>query len=230
MNGRIAVMPRILQSAAKKGSQKWIQKLVNEKPGLLNVQIRKVLKFSQDEEVEWLSPLKSDGYAEYRDEAFIKRLGVELKERMLAEFWPKGGPQWDALGRSSQGKLLLVEAKSHISELFSTLKAENPYSKKRIVDSLDETKNRIGSKTDFDWSNGFYQYANRLAHLYLLRENQLAAYLVFVYFLNDSEMRGPAAICEWKGAIELMHSCLGIRRHKLQRFITEIFIDINDLG
>ena len=37
-----------------------------------------------------------------------------------------------------------------------------------------------------DWSHCFYQYANRLAHLYLLREsNGLDAFLVFVYFVDD---------------------------------------------
>jgi hypothetical protein len=219
-----------MSEAAKKGSQKWIQKLVNEKPELLNLQIRRNLKFSEDENIQWLSPLKSDRYAEYRDQAFINLLDVELKQTPLAQFWPKGGPQWDALGKSSSKKLFLVEAKSHISELISTLKARNPNSERRITESLKETRDHLGSETDFDWSRGFYQYANRLAYLYLLRKNQLPAYLVFVYFVNDLEMRGPTTIHEWKGAIELLHSYLGIRKHQLQKFITEIFIDVNDLN
>ena len=38
-----------------------------------------------------------------------------------------------------------------------------------------------------DWSGTFYQYANRLAHLYLLHElNDVDAWLVFVYFVGDS--------------------------------------------
>jgi len=219
-----------MSEAAKKGSQKWIQKLVNEKPELLNLQIRRNLKFSEDENIQWLSPLKSDRYAEYRDQAFINLLDVELKQTPLAQFWPKGGPQWDALGKSSSKKLFLVEAKSHISELISTLKARNPNSERRITESLKETRDHLGSDTDFDWSRGFYQYANRLAYLYLLRKNQLPAYLVFVYFVNDLEMRGPTTIHEWKGAIELLHSYLGVRKHQLQKFITEIFIDVNDLN
>lgn len=219
-----------MSEAAKKGSQKWIQKLVNEKPELLNLQIRRNLKFSEDENIQWLSPLKSDRYAEYRDQAFINLLDAELKQTPLAQFWPKGGPQWDALGKSSSKKLFLVEAKSHISELISMLKARNPNSERRIIESLKETRDHLGSETDFDWSRGFYQYANRLAYLYLLRKNQLPAYLVFVYFVNDLEMRGPTTIHEWKGAIELLHSYLGIRKHQLQKFITEIFIDVNDLN
>jgi hypothetical protein len=66
------------------------------------------------------------------------------------EFWPIGGPQWDALGRSSSGKLFLVEAKSHISELISTSKAENKKSRERIQKSLEETKGYPKSKSEFD--------------------------------------------------------------------------------
>jgi hypothetical protein len=92
---------RFPQPEAKKGSQKWIQKLVNEKPQLINSKIRQNLNLPENEKIEWLSPLKSDEYAEYRDEAFLQKLDIEPKTILLTEFWPKGGPQWDALGKSS---------------------------------------------------------------------------------------------------------------------------------
>jgi len=224
-------MTRFPQSAANKGSQKWIQRLINEKPELLNLQIGRNLKLQKEESIQWFSPLKSDEYAEYRDQAFLDLLEVNLNKIPLSQFWPKGGPQWDALGKSSSGKLFLVEAKLHVSELISTLKAENGNSRRRILKSLEDTKCYLNSKTEFDWSSSFYQYTNRLAHLYLLREkSQLLAYLVFVYFINDVEMKGPTTIYEWKGSIDLLHLCLGIRKHKLQRFVAEIFIDVNDLN
>jgi hypothetical protein len=50
-------MPRIPQGIAVKGSQKWIQKLVNEKPDLLNSLIKNQLDLPSDEEIHWLSPL-----------------------------------------------------------------------------------------------------------------------------------------------------------------------------
>ena len=83
---------------------------------------------------------------------------------------------------------------------------------------------------EIDWSCGFYQYVNRLAHLYLLRQNELPAHLLFVDFINDFEMKGPTTIHEWKGAIELLHSYLGIRRHKLKNFVADVFIDISCLA
>ncbi|MEM2130394.1 MAG: hypothetical protein QXZ70_07345 [Candidatus Bathyarchaeia archaeon] len=222
-------MARFPQTQAKKGSQKWIQKLVNDDPEILNSQIRSALSFSEKENIQWLSPLKNDDYAEYRDQAFLKLLNVKLERLPLDEFWPKGGPQWDALGRSASGKLFLVEAKSHIPELISTLQAKDKDSVKRILKSLREVKDYLGSKTDFDWYKGFYQYTNRLAHLYLLRKNGICAYLVFVYFINDSQVKGPTTVSEWKGAIKLLHSYLGIERHKLTKYIANIFVDINQL-
>jgi len=218
-------MARCRQSPGKKGSEKWIQKLVNEKPELLSSRIAEELKLPESERIRWLSPLKNDEYAEYSDWESLNLLGVSLKKRPLADFWPENGPQWDALGKSNSEKLFLIEAKSHIGELSSSTRAENN-SLQKICRSLEETKSSLGSNAKVDWSRGFYQYANRLAHLYLLRQNDLPAYLVFVYFLNDSEMAGPATIDQWKGAIELLHTYLGITRHKLQKYTADVFIDV----
>lgn len=222
-------MARFPQHEAKKGSQKWLQKLVNEKPEILNSRIWSAFGLSEEERVEWLSPLKSDAYAEYRDQAFLDLLDVKLEKGLLTQFWPKGGPQWDALGRSTSEKLFLVEAKSHIPELVSLLQAKDERSVDQIKTSLAETKRYLNSTTEADWSYPFYQYANRLAHLYLLRKNDLPAYLVHVYFLNDVEMNGPTIYQEWEGALKLLNSYLGVGRHKLQRFTTDVFVDVRAL-
>jgi hypothetical protein len=222
-------MGRFPQHQAKNGSQRWIQRLVNDKPEILDSQIWSKLKFSVDEDIRWLSPLKSDGYAEYRDQSFLKLLGVNLRKMSLAQFWPNGGPQWDALGKSSSGKLFLVEGKSHITELMSNMQAKDERSRTLIRKGLDDTKHYLNSKTEGDWSQCFYQYANRLAHLCLLRKNGLPAYLIHVYFLNDFEMDGPDSIQEWKGAIKLLESYLGVRRHRLQKFMAEVYTDVGRL-
>lgn len=223
-------MGRFPQTLGKKGSMKWIQRLINKKTELVNSQIRKNLGLLENEEICWLSPLEEDDYAEYRDQAFIDKLGVKLDKVSLEDFWPKGGPQWDALGRSGSSKLFLVEAKSHIQELVSSIQAEDKDSLRKICKGLKDTKSFLNSKAEIDWSSRFYQYTNRLAHLYLLQElNQLPAYLVFVYFINDEKMNGPRTVNEWKGAIKLLHSYLGIGRHKLQKFMTEVFIDVKNL-
>jgi hypothetical protein len=219
-------MGRFIQPKAVKGSQKWIQILINEKADMLNEQLRIKLEMFEDEKIEWLSPLKEDDYAEYRDEAFLERLGVKLQLYPLKDFWPSRGPQWDGLGKSSSGKLFLVEAKSHIPELISTFKGTNKASIDKILNSLEETKKQFGVKADYDWTKPFYQYVNRLAHIYLLRKNKRDAWLVNVYFVNDSEMKGPESADEWKGAIRLLHRCLGIKEYLILKWVVDVFVDV----
>ncbi len=47
-------------------SQKWTQVLINDKPALLNEILKQKLNIDKSLEIKWLSPLKSDFYAEYR--------------------------------------------------------------------------------------------------------------------------------------------------------------------
>jgi hypothetical protein len=130
-------MVRVRQSAGKKGSQRWIQKLINEKPELLQNQILE--HFTKNEQICWLSPLKQDEYAEYSDNESLDLLGINLEKRALTRFWPAGGSHWDGLGKSNSGNLFLVEAKSHIGELFSCVEAKGK-SLDLILRSLEEVK------------------------------------------------------------------------------------------
>ena len=66
-------MCRIEQPPGLKGSLKGIQYYVNEKPGELNEKIENQI---HEGDIIWLSPLKEDNYAEYRDECFIDLLGL----------------------------------------------------------------------------------------------------------------------------------------------------------
>jgi hypothetical protein len=188
------------------------------------------LNLNNIDQIEWLSPLEKDGYVEYSDSAFIDQLRVELKHKPLVDFWPNGGPVWDGLAKTENGDLLLIEAKSHIGELLTILKAKASNSFSTISQSLTQTQDFLGGKSHLDWTAPFYQYTNRLAHLYLLRElNKLPAYLVFVYFINDPDMNGPSTREEWQGAFKLMKTLLGLSRHKLSKYMADIFIDVNEM-
>ena len=223
-------MPRISQVTAIKGSQKWIQKLVNEKPDLLNSLIRTQINFPVTDTIAWHSPIAEDGYAEYQDQAFLDLLDITLTKVPLSDFWPSRGPVWDGLGKSETGKVFLVEAKSHISEVLSPGTGAGVKSLRKINKSLDETKSFLHSTSEHDWTSTFYQYTNRLAHLYLLRAlNKVPTYLVFVYFVNDKDMNGPQSIDEWHGALSLLTSYLGIGSHRLKKYIADIFIDVGML-
>ena len=216
------------QDCAQKGSQKWLQVLVNDCPQLLEQTLVHQLNLPSNQ-FHWLSPCRGDQYAEYSDNEFISRLGLAGNLKVsLKSFWPKGGPVWDGLGKTDQEQILLVEAKAHIPELHSPPTRAKSQSALTIRKSLEDTKQFIGSQSNADWSTCFYQYTNRLAHLYFLRElNCLPAFLIFLYFLNDTVMNGPTTQAEWESAIQLQERHLGIRpQHKLSKYTIHAFVDI----
>jgi hypothetical protein len=193
-------MGKIKQAKGSKGSLKWIQYIVNSRPDVLNNPINDFLGYDISRPIEWLSPKAGDDYSEYRDQAFLDLLGINLYKTRLKDFWPKRGPQWDALGRIGDRAYFLFEAKGHISELVSSSQAKLPASKSLINKSLNETKKYLKLNPYTDLSKGFYQYWNRLAHHYLLRKlNGIPVYLVFVYFIND-HTHIPTSREEWEGA------------------------------
>jgi len=222
-------MGKIIQQKGKKGSLKWIQYILNDHPDILNNSINKFLPDSYTQPIEWLSPLAGDDYAEYQDQTFLDLLGIKLTKKELKDFWPSIGPQWDALGRIQNEAYFLVEARAHVSEIISSSQAKAESSISLINKSLKETKKYLNLKPGIDLTKGFYQYSNRLAHLYLLRVlNNIPAYQVFVYFLND-HTHIPTSLEEWNGALQLMHSILGTHKHKLSKYVFEVFIDIEKL-
>jgi hypothetical protein len=169
-----------------------------------------------------------DDHAEYRDETFIEKLGI--KDRLknpLRDFWPLKGPQWDALGKAGN-TVFLVEAKANIPEMVSSPSGAGIESLGQIKSSLDELKKYLSVNNDVDWAGKFYQYTNRLAHLYYLRElNKIDAYMMFIYFVNDSTVNGPTCKDKWEGAIEVMEDYLGLsKRHKLRKYVKDLFIDV----
>lgn len=224
-------MSRVPQPVGVRGSLKWIQILVNGCPHLIDEPLAQAIGSSVGDGIQWLSPLKCDDYAEYRDSAFLERLGIRLDKRPLQSYWPRRGPQWDALGKTDTGKVFLVEAKAHVDELVSSGTQSSGKSREMIAASLGETKAFLRAQEGADWMGAFYQYANRMAHLHLLRTlNGIDAYMVFVYFLNDREMNGPETTREWQAAVSMVKASLGLRRHRLSRYVVDIFIDVEALG
>lgn len=219
-------MGKVKQKSDGKGSLKDMQLLINKHPDLLNNKIMHNIPSLKNIQFDWLSPLKNDNFSEYRDDAFIDLLGLSLTKSLL-DFWPKRGPQWDALGKSKNGMVFLVEAKANIKEIKSQPSRAKPQSKTLIDKSLLLTKDILGINNDIDWSKKYYQYTNRLAHLYFLRvENNIPVWLVNVYFINDKSVNGPKTEKEWQGAIQVLKSHLGLEHHKLSEYIIDIFIDI----
>ncbi len=218
---------RVPQGKSNGGSQKWLQIVINNAPSLLDEKVRSELGLARSRRIEWLSPMKTDGYAEYRDEAFLRHLGVTNLHIPLKEFWPERGPQWDGLGRiSPSGTYFLVEAKANIPELVSSCQADDSRSQQLIHQSLADTQSYLRCRSLIPWESGFYQFANRIAHLYYMRVlNHTKAYLVFTYFVNDATHK-PTTRLQWESALALQKRLMGLSRHRLQRYTAEVFLDV----
>jgi hypothetical protein len=191
------------------GSQRQIQFYVNEQPWVLNQAISDSFKTSFS--LRWVSPLSSDGYREYWDSAFLETLGLAQHCKQLSRFWPSGGPHWDALAcEEKTGGVLLIEAKSHVPEIFGNgCGAGAASSIQTIEQAIAATKEWLHVGQQADWKGPLYQSANRLAHLYFFREIlRIEAWLVNVYFTDDPH--GRTSRTEWHGALADVKKSLGI--------------------
>jgi hypothetical protein len=72
-------MGRIKQQRSSRGSQRWIQELVDNYPDTLE----KAINIGH---IDWLSPRADREYAEYRDEAFLELLEIKPSKRSLSSF------------------------------------------------------------------------------------------------------------------------------------------------
>ena len=165
-----------------------------------------------------------DGYAEYYDETFLDRLQIGELQVPLGSFWPRGGPRWDGLARSSTGKLLLVEAKAYVEEGVTFSSKASDASMQQIVSALEEAKRAFQARADAPWATPFYQYANRLAHLHFLRGlNDRDAYLLFLNFADAPDVPRPATTEEFAGASRTCQCALGLgQTHPYSKFIKTI--------
>jgi hypothetical protein len=223
-------MGRYIQPTGMLGSLKWIQRSVNQKPACpLDQMILSALDGAT--KVSWLSPLSSDEFAEYRDAAFLEKVGTAHLVPELECFWPRWGPQWDALGCSDAEDVLLVEAKAHIKELFSPPSRAGSSSRAVIDRAFHETASHLGAGLRVQWADIFYQLANRLAHLYFLRKHGVKAWLLLVNFVGDAEVNGPTSRLEWMAAYQVVWHALGVEdRSSLSAYIIHIYPDVRTLG
>jgi hypothetical protein len=213
------------QPDGERGSLKWIQTLVENHPAMLTDAARAAADRAAEWTVEWLSPRRDDSWSEYRDTGFLTTLRLPKLVDDLEQFWPRGGPQWDALGVASDGTRVLVEAKAHVAELQSKCGA-GAVSLAQIQAAMDTTKASWGVGANHDWLAPYYQYANRLAHLQFLQQRGINAMLIFVYFVGDEDMRGPTTSDEWKAALKPLYAHLGLSGEVGSRGIVNVFLPV----
>lgn len=232
-------MPRDVPRQPARGSQRWMQFFANVQPETLNHAIRQATGIAPHIEIQWRSPLADDDFAEYFDQAFLDCLGKTPPKVALRQFWPSGGPHWDGLALTSNGEVILVEAKANITE-FATdpCGAESPTSIHHIKKSLSEVQQFMGIARNRCrpelWFNAFYQYANRLAHLYFLHElNCIPTHMVFLDIVNDPDSGDDAVKSsdEWNSLVRLAEACLGITSGKpLMKYVHHIHLDVSGIA
>ena len=205
------------------GSQQHIQTWVNERPDELAAAILSVLCLRHSPaDVDWRSPLAGDRYREYRDGAFLRAVGLERHRTALADFWPSRGPVWDGLAvlpasGGDRTAVLLVEAKSYPDEVRgSGCQAGNEDGQlTKIEDALDATARWLGVERTPAWTGELYQLANRIAHVYFLREIAgVDAYLANVCFTGDPPSK-PTSVDEWARAHAAFREELGLAGARL---------------
>lgn len=199
------------------GSQLQIQIYVNRRQVELSRGVVDALPSlaSLNPHLRWVSPLERKKFAEYQDRAFLEAVELDYVAGSLSTFWPRGGPSWDALAvvelnqRAHHKGVILVEAKSHPSEIYGSGCQASPRSRRKIEAALDQTKRWLGVPEDADWTGPLYQSANRLAHLYFFREVvNTPAWLVNVYFVGDSY--SPTSRADWRPALAQVKAELGL--------------------
>ncbi|HZC15890.1 MAG TPA: hypothetical protein VE309_03940, partial [Caulobacteraceae bacterium] len=89
---------------------------------------------------------------------------------------------------------------AHIAELFSSPTQASVPSLERIERALGTTSTLLKASPKAPWSQCFFQYANRLAHLAFLRRHGKPAWLVLVSFVGDEAVGGPRTAEAWESA------------------------------
>jgi len=222
---------------AEQGSRLYLQEYVSKAKDGLSEQIINASPLLQSfiggkGNVQWKSPLTELDFYEYRDDFLeVLELGIDSDaQKKLGEFWPKNGPQWDGLAtvNNSEGKkgLMLIEAKAHISETKSDLRAGSQKSIGLIEKSIAAAQKYYGIDQAI-WTKNFYQLGNRLSFLYFMNVIlNIPAWLVLVNFTEGEYMTTSKE--EWLKHYQKIYYEMGIMpdNHKILNNLIQVFPEV----
>jgi len=168
---------------------------------------------------------------------FLKK--DELNYENVLKIWKKEWPQsgnsmnWDLVGYTIQNNIktwLLIEAKAHLNELKQDCGASSSISIEKIKTALSNAakNNGIVISEDKPWTKKFYQFANRIYVLDLLKRNGINAKLINLYFVGDmisNNRKSPKSRNEWQSKIKEMKDYLSVNTNNLE--IYELFLNID---
>ena len=150
--------------------------------------------------------------------------------------WPQTGNSmnWDLVGfteNHGEKTWILIEAKAHLGELQQNCKASNKSLTTIIEKTLAELAERNGI-TILDknpWTKKYYQMANRIYVLDLLKRHNIKAKLVNIYFIGDMYSRNrksPQYRKDWQSKIDEMKKYLNIEQLTTLE-IKDLFLEID---
>ncbi|MDR0273564.1 MAG: hypothetical protein LBI27_09645 [Clostridiales bacterium] len=163
------------------GSMDWMQTIINTDE----------MRILLDEKIgagsiKWLSPLESANYQEYQlnENPIAQEFG--FNNDMFTSWWRfSRQPQWDAIGKSENGTIILIEAKAHIKECESECHAGYD-SYPLILNAFKKTHANLSATIPFNentWMNKYYQTGNRFLFWDNLKPIK-DVLLVFLIFIN----------------------------------------------
>jgi hypothetical protein len=181
------------------------------------------------------------GDKDFKDVKFLEKfigdcngkIDYEEISKSWKELWPQSGntQNWDAIFKIGD-TIFIVEAKARIGELRSPCGAKSAKSIEKIENTMNKTKQYFGVSSDADWLNNYYQFANRLAFLYILnKENNLKTCLLNIYFINGFQVNkwenkeNVSSVDEWEKAIDKELDYLGVDESKIKDLVYSVFID-----
>ena len=156
----------------------------------------------------------------------------DLKDKWRT-VWKCGGSgiNWDAVGQSSDGTYIFLEAKAHLSELNSSAGGSDEsvnHNKKIIQEFL--YKYDI-PKSEDEWSDNYYQLANRLIITDYVNANKKKAKLIYVLFENgyefNREKNESASAEEWVRAINNELEQTGLKGTNAETIFNYCIINCN---
>ncbi|HMM11227.1 MAG TPA: hypothetical protein PKE03_03940 [Bacteroidales bacterium] len=168
----------------------------------------------------------------------LKFLDENVYESVISTWkkeWPQTGNSmnWDLVGfTENQGEktYILIEAKAHLGELEQNCGA-SPENLTKIEKALAESAKRNGI-TIIDknpWTKKYYQLANRIYILDLLKRHNIKAILVNIYFIGDmcsKNRNSPQNRRDWQTKVDDMKKYLNIEKLTTLE-IRDLFLEID---
>lgn len=162
-------------------------------------ELRSQIGLSPDAEIHWLDygwdSTTVSGDKEYKKREFFKEIPEIFTPEVMSkfkedEFGAKLNQNWDGIFWVDK-TVYIVEAKAHLKEIISDCQSDTPESLLDIEEYFRKTREDedFEISSDNDWKKTYYQMANRIAFLKLLKCHHIDAKLVNIYFLNGYEKK-----------------------------------------